>query len=109
MFCKVNIMELSMVCKFAIMELSMFWKFNIMEHSMVEKLPLPKHLELTCGFDLKVSSKMNKRTAVVWSKPKDSINTRLFFFSNLNLPICLLNRRTKISKEQTLLSGKTTQ
>ena len=80
MVCKVTIMELSMVCKFTIMELFMFWKFTIMEHSMVEKLPLPKHLELTCGFDLKLSSKMNKRGAVVWSKPTDSINARLFFF-----------------------------
>ena len=79
-----------MVCKFTITELSMVCKFTIMEHSMVDKLLLPKHLELTCGFDLKLSS-MNKRTAVVWSKQRDNINARLFF-SNLNLPICLLNR-----------------
>ena len=78
-------MELSMVCKFTIMELSMFWKFTIMEHSMVDKLPLPKHLELTCGFDLKLSSKMNKRTAVVWSKPKVNINARRFSFKSTNL------------------------
>ena len=61
------------------MEFSMVCKFTIMEHSIVDKLPLPKHLELTCGFDLKLSSKMRKRTAVVWSKPKVNINSRLFF------------------------------
>ena len=77
----------------------------ITDDSMVDKLPLPEHLELMCGLDLKLSSKMNKRTAVVWSNPKDNINARLF--SNLKLPICLLNRRTKITKTQTLLSGKT--
>ena len=66
MVCKFTIMELSMVCKFTIMELSMVCKFTIIEFSMVCKL--------------------NKRTAVVWSKPKDNINARLFF-SNLNLPI----------------------
>ena len=80
MVCKFTIMELSMVCKFTIMEVSMVCKFTIMEHSMVDKLPLPKHLELTCGFDLKLSSKMNKHTAVVWSKPKDNNKARLFFF-----------------------------
>ena len=74
--CQVTIKELSIVCKFTIMEHSMFWKFTIMEHSMVDKLPLPKHLELTCGFDLKLSSKMNKRTAVVWSKPKVNIKRK---------------------------------
>ena len=80
MVSKFTIMELSMVCKFTIMEFSMVCKFTIMEHSMVHKLPLSKHLELTCGFDLKLSSKMSKRTAVVWSKPKVNINARLFFF-----------------------------
>ena len=79
MVCKFTIMEFSMVCKFTITELSMVGKYTITEHCMVDKLPLPEHLELMCGLDLKRSSKMNKRTAVVWSKPKDNINARLFF------------------------------
>ena len=79
MVCKVTIMEPSMLCKFTNMEFSMVCKFTIMEHSMVDKLPLPKHLELTRGFDLKLSTKMSKLTAVVWSKPKVNINARLFF------------------------------
>ena len=80
MVCKFTIVEPSMVCKFTIIEFSIVWKFTIMEPSMVDNLPLPNNLELTCGFDLKLSSKMKKRTAFVWSKPKDNINARLFFF-----------------------------